>query len=385
MNPQTAQVVVIGGGVHGLSTAYHLAKRGLKDVVVLEKEPQLASGSTGLSAGGIRKQFSTEVNVRMSAYSAGCIERFEEEMGADPGFFQVGYLFLLSTKEDVALFEESVALQNRLGVDTEWLTPQDVLDRWPFFNAEDILAATYNATDGYGDPYGLAMGYATQARRLGAKILLEVEATDIDVAGGRVRGVQTTEGPIATEMVVNTSGPHAHLVGEMAGVKLPAHPYRRHVLATAPFPQLASNAPFTIDFHCSWYFRPEGPGLISGMSNPDQPPGFDLTVDQEWLFNVIEHGVFRVPLFEEARIMRSWAGLYSITPDSQPIMGTIPGLEGFVCAVGWSGHGFMMAPASGLALSEIILDGAPQTFDIGDFSVTRFQDPQSLTAERYVI
>ncbi|MFZ5917200.1 MAG: NAD(P)/FAD-dependent oxidoreductase [Chloroflexota bacterium] len=385
MIPSSAQVVVIGGGVHGLSTAYYLAKSGLTDVVLLEKEAQLASGSTGLSAGGIRQQFSTAVNIRMSQYSVQRFEHFKEEMDADPGLMQVGYLFLLSTEQEVALFRQSVALQNRLGTPTEWLTPEDVLARWPFFNVDDILAATYNTADGYGDPYGVAMGYAQQARRLGARILLEVEVTGIDVVGGRVRGVQTTRGPIATEVVVNTPGPHAHQVGKMAGVNLPAHPYRRQVHATAPYPELANRAPFTIDFHYNWYFRPEGPGLITGMSDLDQPPGFDLTVDRGWMEKVIEHGVYRVPMFEEARIMRSWAGLYSITPDSQPIMGAIPGVKGFICAVGWSGHGFMMAPASGLTLSEIILHGAPQTFDISEFSITRFQDPAALKAEKYVI
>jgi sarcosine oxidase subunit beta len=141
----------------------------------------------------------------------------------------------------------------------------------------------------------------------------------------------------------------------------------------------------TIDFYCNWYFRPEGPGIITGMSKLDHPPGFDLTVDQEWMVKVIEHGIHRALVFEEARIMRSWAGLYSITPDSQPVLGTIPGLEGFVCAVGFSGHGFMLAPASGLTLSEIILDGEPQTFDISEFSITRFADPAVLKAEKHVI
>ncbi len=385
MFPTSASVVIIGGGVHGLSTAYHLAKRGLNDVIVLEKEPQLASGSTGLSAGGIRQQFSTEVNIRMSQYSVQRFERFQEERDADPGFRQVGYLFLLSTREKVAIFRESVALQHHLGVGTEWLSPDEVKIRWPFLNVEDILAATYNATDGYGDPYGVAMGYARQTRRLGACILTRVEATGIDVVGGRVRGVQTTKGSIATEMVVNTSGPYAHLVGKMAGVDLPAHPYRRQVFATAPFPQIPRDAPMTIDFHYNWYFRPEGPGIITGMSKMDQPPGFDLTVDQERMLKVIKHGIHRAPVFEEARIMRSWAGLYSVTPDNQPIMGTVPGLEGFVCAVGFSGHGFMLAPASGLTLAEIILDGAVQTFDISEFSFSRFAGRTALTAEKHVI
>jgi sarcosine oxidase subunit beta len=321
----------------------------------------------------------------MSQYSVQRFQQFEEEMDADPGFRQVGYLFLLSTEEEIVIFRDSVALQHRMGVGTEWLLPDEVEARWPFLNVQDILAATFNGTDGYGDPYGVAMGYARQARRLGARILTQVEATDIDVVGGRVQGVRTTKGSIATEMVVDTGGPYAHLVGQMAGVDLPVQPYRRQVFATSPFPQIPHDAPMTIDFHYNWYFRPEGPGIITGMSKLDQPPGFDLTVDREWMLEVIEHGIHRSPVFEEARIMRSWAGLYSITPDNQPIMGTIPGLEGFVCAAGFSGHGFMLAPASGLTLAEVILDGAPQTFDIGEFSFSRFADQSTLAAEKHVI
>ncbi len=385
MMPTSASVVVIGGGVHGLSAAYHLARRGLEDVLVLEKEPQLASCTTGLSVGGIRQQFSTEVNIRMSQYSVQRFERFQEEMDADPGFHQVGYLFLLSTEEEVALFRNSVALQHRLGIGTEWLLPDETKARWPFLNVKDILAATYHAADGYGDPYGVAMGYAQQARRLGVRILTQVEVIGIDVACGGVRGVQTTKGSIATETVVNTGGPYAHLVGQMVGLDLPAHPYRRQVSATAPFPHIPHNSPMTIDFHYNWYFRPEGAGIITGMSNLDQPRGFDLTVDDEWTFKVVEHGIHRIPVFEEARIMRNWSGLYCVTPDSQPIMGVIPGVEGFVCAVGFSGHGFMLAPASGLTLAEIILDGTPRTFDISEFSFSRFADPAALTAERHVI
>lgn len=385
MIPTSASVVVIGGGVHGLSAAYHLARRGLDNVVVLEKEPQLASGTTGLSVGGIRQQYSTKVNVRMSQYSVQRFERFQEEMDTDPGFRRVGYLFLLSTEEEVALFDASVALQHRLGVGTEWLSPDEIETRWPFLNVADILAGTYNAADGYADPYSVAMGYAQQARRLGASILTQVEVTGIDVAGGRVRGVQTTKGPIAAETIVNTSGPYAHLVGQMAGVDLPAHPYRRQVSATAPFVHIPHDSPMTIDFHYNWYFRPEGLGIITGMSNLDQPRGFDLTVDNAWTLQVIEHGIHRVPAFEEARIMRSWSGLYCITPDSQPIVGLIPGLEGFVCAVGFSGHGFMLAPAAGLTLAEIILDGVAHTFDVSEFSISRFADPAALKAEKHVI
>jgi len=372
MFPKTADVVIIGGGVNGLSTAYHLARRGCTDVVVLEKEEALATQSTGLSVGGVRQQFSTAVNIRMAQHSVRVLEHFEEITGADPAFHQVGYLFLLTEPEDVALFRRSVALQRELGVNTEWLTPEEVKARWPHLAVDDVLAATFHDQDGYADPYAVANGFAAAARRLGVRIFLQTEVTDIVVEGGAVQGVVTNQGEISTPVVVNTAGPWAHVVGKMAGVDLPAHPYRRQVFITAPFPKLPRTTPMTIDFAYNWYFRPEGEGLLTGMSDLTEPSSFNMTVDWDFMVKVIEHGVRRVPVFEEAQVIRGWAGLYSVTPDDQPVVGAIPGVEGFYCAVGFSGHGFMLSPATGLTLAECILDGGPQTFDISEFALERF-------------
>ena len=372
MLPRTADVVIIGGGVNGLSTAYHLAERGCTDVVVLEKEEALATQATGLSAGGIRQQFSTAVNIRMAQYSVRMLEHFEEITGSDPAFKQVGYLFLLSQPANVELFRRSVVLQRELGVPTEWLLPGEIKARWPHLAVDDLLAATFHDRDGYADPYGVANGFAAVARRLGVRIFLQTEVTDIVMEGDAVRGVVTNQGEISTPAVVNTAGPWAHVVGQMAGVDLPAHPYRRQVFITAPFPRLPRTTPMTIDFAYNWYFRPEGEGLLTGMSDLAEPPSFNMTVDWDFMVQVIEHGVRRVPLFEEAQVIRGWAGLYSVTPDDQPVMGAVPGVPGLYCAVGFSGHGFMLSPATGLTLAECVLDGGPQTFDIAEFSLNRF-------------
>ncbi len=384
MLPKTTDVVIIGGGVNGLSAAYHLAKRGCTDIVVLEKEEALATQATGLSAGGIRQQFSTTVNIRMAQHSVAMLENFEEITGNDPAFKQVGYLFLLSRPENVEIFRRSVALQRELGVNTEWLTPQEVKTRWPHLAVDDLLAATFHDRDGYADPYGVANGFAAVARRLGARIFLQTEVTDITIEGGAVRGVVTNQGAISTPVVVNTAGPWAHVVGKMAELDLPAHPYRRQVFITAPFPEVPRGTPMTIDFAYNWYFRPEGEGLLTGMSDLAEPPSFNMTVDWDFMVEVIEHGVRRVPVLEEARVIRGWAGLYSVTPDDQPIMGAIPGVEGAYCAVGFSGHGFMLSPATGLTLAECILDGCPQTFDISEFTLERF-DGEVSGGEEHVI
>ena len=384
MLPRTADVVIIGGGVNGLSTAYHLAKRGCTNIIVLEKEEALATHSTGLSAGGIRQQFSTAVNIRMAQHSVGVFEQFEELTGVDPTFRQVGYLFLLCAEEDVGLFRRSTALQRELGVQTEWLSPEETKSRWPHLAVDDLLGATFHDRDGYADPYGVANGFAAVARRLGARICLQTEATDIAVDEGKIRGVITKQGEISTPAVVDTAGPWARVVANMAGVDLPADPYRRQIFITAPFPHLPRSTPMTIDFSQSWYFRPEGEGLLTGMSDLEEPPSFNMSVDWSFMVEVIEHGIRRVPVLEEAQVIRGWAGLYSVTPDDQPVVGAIRGTEGFYCAVGFSGHGFMLSPATGLTLAECILDGGARTFDISEFSLDRFAAATSL-GEQHVI
>jgi len=384
MLPSRADVVIIGGGVNGLSTAYHLAKKGLTDVIVLEKEKFIAAGSTGLSAGGIRQQFSTEVNIRMAMYSVKKFERFKEEIGEDISFRQVGYLFLLSTEEEVELFRRSYQLQRSLGLEVEWLEPSEVKKRWPYIKVDDILAATYCPTDGYADPASVANGYAKQARSLGVKIFTETEVTGIKTKDGEVKGVETTQGYVESPIVVNTAGPYAHLIGQMVGGDIPARPYRRQIFITDSFPEIPPDWPMTIDFHYNWYIRKEGEGLLMGMSDLEEPSSFNMNVDWSFMEKVVEHGIERIPILEKARVMRGWAGLYSITPDSQPVIGPIPGVKGFYCAVGFSGHGFMLSPATGLILSEIITEGESKTFDITEFRFERFAEGLA-EGERHVI
>ncbi len=379
--PSTADVVVVGGGVMGASTAYHLALKGCPNVLLLEKEEFFGTQATGRCAGGIRYQFSTEINVKLSLLSLPMLDRFEEELGQIIDLRYCGYLFLLTTEADVAAFRRNVAMQNRLGVETEWLSPQQVADMIPLAKADDVLAGTYNFTQGEGlaDPGGVVQGYVSGARRLGATLLTEVEVTDVQVEGGRVRGVVTDQGTVATSTVVNAAGPWAGVVGDMAGVDIPIVPVRRQITVTAPIPEIPPDFPFIIDFARSLYFHREGEGLLTGMSNPDEPVGFDQSFDSDWELVHLTAAVERLPLMATAGLFRRWAGLYEVSPDAHPILGRVPQVEGLYCVGGFSGHGFMHGPICGLLLAEEILDGAAHTLDISSLYIDRFEAGQQIT------
>jgi sarcosine oxidase subunit beta len=365
-----AEVVIIGGGIMGVSTAYHLAKRGLKDVMLLEKD-LLAQGSTGLSVGGIRQQFSHPANIKLSQESVRVFERFEEEFGVDIKFRQPGYLFLARKKETWKEFLASVETQHSLGVPVETLTPKEISRRWSYLHVADILGGTFGPKDGYADPYLVTMGLASAARKLGVGIEELTKVTGIKTAGGKVQGVVTSRGPVSCSVAVNAAGPFAAEIARMVGSDLPVKPYRRQVFMTAPFEAFSKPMPMIIDQDVSFYLRGADPGIILGMSDPDEPSSFHLHVDREFMENVVAAAIHRVPALETARILRGWAGLYEVTPDDNPIIGKIPTVPGFFCACGFSGHGFQQGPAVGRILSQLILEGSTD-FDLTPFAYDRF-------------
>jgi sarcosine oxidase, subunit beta len=382
--PGRANVVVIGGGVMGASTAYHLALQGERDVVLLEKQPFFGQGATGRCAGGIRYQFSTAINVRLSQLSLPMLGQFEAETGQAIDLQWPGYLFLLTNETDVARFRHNVAMQRDLGVETEWLTPEEVWRRVPQLEAGDVLAATYHGGDGLADPNGVVAGYIRAGQREGVRAFTDAPVTGIAVSGGRIAGVETPLGRIACDVVVNATGPWADPVSRLAGVPLPVTPVRRQMLTTTPLPELAPDFPFVIDFAQSLYFHREGEGLLTGMSNPDEPPGFDESVDLEWELVHLEQAIDRLPLLERAGRQAHWAGLYEVTPDAHPIIGAVPEVEGYYVITGFSGHGFMHGPGAGLLLAEIILQGEARTLDISMLDLARFAEKR-LIAEYNVV
>lgn len=380
---ETADVVIIGGGIIGLATAYHLVALGCRHVAVLEKEDAPVTGSTARSAGGIRLQFSTEVNIRLSRHSLEELKRFPARFGVDPGLRQHGYLFLLSDPADMAAFQTAVQLQRRLGVPVEWLAPGALAERFPWVNPAGLLAATFCPEDGYADPYTVAMAYGKQAVALGARLHVSRPATAVLREGARVTGVRTPAGDIAAPVVVNAAGPYAGYVGRLAGVPIPVEPYRRQVFVTEPFAQLPAELPLTLDFSPAAYLRREGDRILFGMSDRDEPPGFHLTTDDEFMVRAAAAVAHRVPALAEARVARGWAGLYEITPDANAIIGAAPELAGFYMAVGFSGHGFQHGPAVGRVLAEMIL-GLPPTVDVSMLALDRFREDQ-FTREHGVV
>lgn len=378
----TAEVVIIGGGMIGASTAYHLARRGIKDVVILEKD-LLAQGSTGLSVGGIRQQFSHPANIRLSQESVRVFEHFQAEFGVEIGFCQAGYLFLAQQQATWREFLSSVKTQRRLNVPVEVLDPDEIRRRWPYLNCDDIVGGTFGPEDGYADPYLAAMGFAAAARKLGVQVEELTRVKAIRCSGDRVLGVETTRGPLSAPVVVNAAGPWAAETAAMAGLDLPVRPCRRQAFMTKPFDLLPRPVPMIIDQDALFYLRGAAPSLILGMSDSDEPGSFNLNVDREFMERVVEAAVHRVPALEKASLLKGWAGLYEITPDDNPIIGQAPSPRGFFCAVGFSGHGFQHGPAVGRLLSELISRGRTD-FDLTPFSFDRFQKAQSQRERRVV-
>lgn len=355
----------------GASTLYHLTARGIKNVILLERNEFFGQEATGRCAGGVRYQFATDVNIKLSMESLPLLDRFKSEIGQDVNYRKCGYLFVLTNEKDVETFKHNIALQNKLGVETEWLTGDEVRQRVPYMRFEDALGGTFNAKDGLVDPNSVVMGYIGASLKLGAKAYTDIEVTGFELEGDRIGGVITNKGVIRTPVVVNAAGPWAGLVGKMAGVDIPITSLRRQMFTTTPLSELPSDFPFVIDFAQSLYFHREGEGVLTGMSNPNETHAFDENVDEKWEIVNLEAAISRMPMLEKAGMMSHWAGLYEVTPDAHPIYGKTP-VEGFYIVGGFSGHGFMHGPVSGKLMAEIILEGKAATLDVSQLDLARF-------------
>jgi sarcosine oxidase subunit beta len=375
MSSTTAQVVIIGAGVMGASIAYHLAARGCTDVLMLEKEPTEISGTTARSVAGVRHQFSSEVNVRLSLYSIDRIKHFTEEIGGHAELRQIGYLFLIDDPTTWDEYKRNAAMQRRLGARVETLSPEEAARFIPQTHVDGLLGATYGPDDGHCDAHGIALGYLNRARELGARLLRATPAAGFRIEGGRVTAVLTPDGPVSCEVVVNAAGPWAGEVAALAGLDVPVKPYRRIVFVTEPFRQIPGSIPLTIDVGSGFYMRKEQENLLFGASNYDEPPSHNLRIDWDWLDIVLEKGFARFPILERAGLAEKlcWAGSYEITPDHMPILGRHPDLPNYVDASGFSGHGIMHSPATGLLIAEEILEGRAHTIDIDELRIARFQ------------
>jgi sarcosine oxidase, subunit beta len=370
--PSSAEVVVVGGGVIGTSIAFHLAEAGV-DVCLLERD-QLAEGSTSRAAGGFRAQFSDPLNIALGLRSIEAFTQFGERPGAEIDLQQVGYLFLLDRADDVAAFEASVALQNELGVPSRLVDLEEARALCPLVELDGVRAATYCPLDGHASPEAVVQGYAVGARSYGSTVVTGCAVTSVRHDRGAIRGVETALGSIETTTVVCAAGVWSPALASMVGLDLPVRPYLREVGFTGPVDGLPPRLPLTVDFSTGLYFHREGPGLLFGMADREQPPGFvDTSTDTGWLEKVLEVAERRLPALLDMGIAGGWKGYYEVTPDHNALVGESDDVSRFLYATGFSGHGFLQGPAIGEIVRDLVLRGAPFV-DVSPLSVERFAD-----------
>lgn len=373
--PARADVVIIGGGVMGASTAFHLAEAGVTDIVVLEMA-EFASGSTSKAAGGVRAQFSDPVNIALGARGLDAFENFHVRPGYEIDLHQVGYLFLLTSEEQVEVYRKSAELQNSMGIQTRIITREEAQELSPSAITEDVIAASYHPRDGYCSTENVVLGYIGGARKLGAKAFTNVEVTGISVIDGEIVAVHTNRGAIDTTTVICTAGAWSSAVAALVGVDLPIVPMRRQILVSEPLPpELLDRFPdeqaFTIDASTTFYWHREGPGVLYGMSYQAETPGFKLNYSDEWLADLGDAMERRCPELLEVGIAHQWAGLYEITPDHNALIGEATTVSRFIYAAGFSGHGFLQGPAIGEVLRDLYLRREP-IIDVRPFTAERF-------------
>jgi sarcosine oxidase subunit beta len=370
----TADVLVIGGGIVGGSIAYHLLARDPRlKIVLLEKEADVGTGATSKATGGVRHQFSTETNIRLTQLSYPYFAAAERILGRSVDFIPHGYLFVTTEPRNLEQLRNNVALQRRLGVLSRVLTPSEMPSLLPQLVVDDLAGGTFCAEDGSADPYGVLQGFLALAREKGLRVLTSEPVVSVTRERGRVIGVETPRDRYRAPMVVDAAGPYADQVGALAGIVIPSKPYRRQVMVTDPLPDFPDVFPLIVDLDTGWYVHRQGKSaVLMGGTDKDERPGYDTTVDWEAFDLVFKAAGRRVPPLAEAKVMRAYAGVRDLTPDYHGILCEAREAPGFYVACGFSGHGFMHAPAIGLLMAELILDGRATSLDIGPLSLDRF-------------
>lgn len=385
---QVFDYVVIGGGCIGTSIAYHLAKRDAGSIALLEREQFLGMQSTGKCAGGVRAQFSTEVNTLLSMLSLDAFERFEEEIGHPLQFLQWGYLFLLSSDQQVSAFKACRDIWLRNGMDqSEWLSREEIAERYGYVETSDVMAGTFYPRDGFVDPNDITQGYAKAARDRGVQEFTECEVTELikSADGSKVQRVVTNRGEFTVnKAVVIATGAWSKELGAMLGVRIPIEPYKRQIVVTKEFDKIPTPWPMTVDMKSGLYFHPESGGVLIGLADKDEPAGFDQSMNEDFTDVMLMTAMERCPILEEAAVRRGWAGLYEITADHHPIFDFAGPVENAYICAGFSGHGLMHAPAAGKISAEMLLDGKASSVDVSRLSLDRFADPDALQNEANV-
>jgi sarcosine oxidase subunit beta len=374
---QTADVVIIGGGIVGSSIAYYLTDAGCRNVLVIERESAQGKGSTGKSMGGVRAQFSTPVNITMSLYSIPFYASFDERLGYPCDYRPQGYLFCATSDKHMGYLRANYEKQVSMGLkDVRLITGDEIRSMFPQLRGDDLVGGSFCSTDGFVDPYSAMMGFMTCAVDHGASLWKNTAVTGIVRDGRGVSGVETTRGSVVTRKVVNCAGAWAAGVARLAGVKLPVEPLRRMLVPSEPLDEFPHTAPMIIDMSNGFHFRPESRGFLLAWNDPEETPGYKTDFDVAFIEKILTRAADRVPCFADLPVnpKRAWAGLYEMTPDHHPVLGEVPEVPGFFLANGFSGHGVMHAPATGKILSDLILTGTTDLIDAWLLNLSRFAE-----------
>lgn len=369
------KIAIIGAGVIGTSIAWQLTRRGAEGILILDKEDQPGTGSTSKANGGIRAQFTTDINIKMSLLSMKILDDLEAELGSPPVYTKAGYLFVTNDQHKFEAMSKAAEFQRERGVSVDLLDAPQVKKKAQFINCDDLVGGTFGNRDGFIDPGRLCNWYYSGAMKKGVKAVFGAEVTGIAPGSNGSIRLATSAGDFEAEKVVNAAGPFAGLIAKMAGFELPVEPVRRHIIISGICDMVPKLIPMTIDVESGVLIRKEGDAVLIGYSNPDEPTGFGAHFDPEFIYRIIAPLEYRFPLVAESGInfKHSWAGLYAVSPDHHAILGAAPRLDNFYLANGFSGHGVMHSPATGLCMAELILDGECHTLDISPLSPGRFE------------
>ena len=378
---ETADVVIIGGGIVGSSIAYNLAVQGCTNVLIIEREERQGLGSTSKSMGGVRAQFATPINIQMSRYSIDVFSRFEEMTGHTADYKAHGYVFCATKPSHLAYLEANQAKQKTFGLNNvAIISTADIAQFVPQMRVDDIIGGSYCPTDGFVDPHSVMTGFAKSAKELGVRVWVNTDVTGINIENGQITGVQTSQGEVHAPVVVNAAGPWAANVAKLAGFDLPVKPLRRQIVKTQTCDFLPAKFPMMIDMSNGFHFRREGDAILLAWPDNEETYGFKSAFTPEFIEKVLTCALSRVPQFEDLAVnpKQCWAGMYEVTPDHHAIIGAAPGINGLFFANGFSGHGVMHSPATGRITADLILHGKCEALDASPLSVQRFAEGKLL-------
>ncbi len=360
MIKNSAEFVIIGGGIHGLATAYNLAKQGAKDIVLVEKE-YIASGATGRCGAGVRQQWGLEMNIILARESIKMFETLAEDLDYphDIEFKQKGYLFLAYEEKLFEQLKKNVKLQNSLDIPSRVITPEEVNEIAPHVNLDGLFGATFCETDGHANPFHVCEAYRKAIEKLGVEIYTYTEVIDIETEKGQVTAVVTDKGKISTNKVLNAAGGHAKEIGRMAGIELPIYPERHEAYVSEPVDPL--QGPMIMSLYHDFYMQqvPHG-AFLMGHGDPEEPEALNINSSCKFPIKLSKKIISVFPPLKDLRIVRQWAGLYDMSPDAQPIIGEAFTTKGFYTSAGYSGHGFMIAPYTAKLVAQLMRDQEPE-------------------------